>query len=186
MLPGGQNLTLQVSDSNPVQDVQRALCTFAEANGVLLLNWLAYQMHVYRSDVILDDPLQEIGEVPYVSQCRQMATVPKLVLVQQQHDPYTATEKENALEVSGLVGKVISGDDREMQNFREVMARVRYLERKRRKEHRGQVKSEEGLQVYLADDSIPFRLPSKGRLIITATLPLKGCKKTMVVQGKAR
>ena len=181
LLPGGQTLTLQITQHSPVRDVQQILLTVAKANHVILLNWTAYQLQVYRSDFVLDDLNQEIGSVPYILQCRQQATIPKLVLIQLHHDPYTPKEKEIELEVNSLIGRITTqNDDAEKRNFRDIMARVRYLEKKQKKQ------TQNDLNIYLADTAHPLQLPSNEKVIISVSIPEHNVVKKIAVKGMTR
>ena len=92
LLPGGQSMTMQVGNNQSVESVMKGLCQIGlEEKNALLLHYSAYDFQIYRqNDIIEVKSSVIIGTIPYISQCRQNSTIPKLVLVQKYHDPYTA------------------------------------------------------------------------------------------------
>lgn len=69
----------------------------------------------------------------------------------------------------------------EGQNFRETMARLRYLERKKKKEQ--EIDTDEFLRsVNLAEMQTPFQVPNP--LMASVTFPLIKFKKTVILKGK--
>ena len=93
-------------------------------------------------------------------------------------------EKKNTVEVTSLVGRVTRiSDELEGHNFRAMMARLRYLERKRRRESimNRDITSGDDLSrsVHLADEKMPF-IPEKP-IMASVTFPLSKFKKTILL-----
>lgn len=81
---------MSVSANHSVNKVKSVLCeTAKKQKDALLLSHMAYDLFVYREKDNLLDPNKKIGVIPYILNCRQHSTIPKLVLVQKAHDPFT-------------------------------------------------------------------------------------------------
>ena len=84
------------------------------------------------------------------------------------------------MNVQALIGKPLSlSDETEGYNFRATMARLRYLERKRKKEG-GAKNINNRLSIHLADTSIPFDFNEKA--MVSVTFPLLKFKTTIIVK----
>jgi hypothetical protein len=186
LLPGGQNLTMLVNANTPVSDVKESLCREAHfRKNAILLNHTLYEFHTYGQHKVLEDS-QLIGTVPYISKCRRCSTTPKLMLIQKHYEPFSAQETSRIQEVTALVGRsVAASDEQEVLNFQLTMARLRYLERKRKKEQLDASGSKKRLLRYslrLADPTIPFEYLEK--IMVSVTFPLLKYKKTIILERK--
>src|SRR3990167_7168734 len=89
LLPGGQTLNLLVSAKETVGKVKETVCEEAQTQkNALLLNHSAYEFRTYRKNKVLSDT-DLIGDIVYILKCRHRCTLPKLVLVQKNVDPFS-------------------------------------------------------------------------------------------------
>ena len=183
LLPGGQNLTMDVCSTQSIQSVMMELCKIGLNNfNALLLHYSAYDFRIYRKDdIITVNSSIQIGEVPYIVQCRQTCTIPKLELIQKNHNPFTEQEKKISVDVTSLVGRPIAlSEKQEGQNFRVTMARLRYLERKSKWEQQPNQRKRLRLSVHLANTKQVTA--TEGKIMASVTLPLIKFKKTILLQ----
>jgi len=138
-----------------------------------------YDFHTYESTK-LNVESQVLSSIPYISACRKRCTIPKLFLVQKYIDPFTKEEAKRALDIHSLIGKPIvtsASDEAEIIDFRQTMARLRYLERKRRKDVGGRNKRCMSVRVGSVSTS-----GQTEKIFVSLTFPMYKVKKTVIVE----